>query len=136
MEESYMGLQIGGTIVSLLVTIACIHFANQEKRLNRMGFFLRLIGLIIGYIVIGGVLGMLLIPSMGIAGMGIIMVLAIAVAIYQVQFTVHRIQYCGWSKWCALILFIPLVNFIFLLVLLFKPGKDPALSQNVEEVFS
>lgn len=53
--------------------------------------------------------------------------LIIFFAIYLLQFpclAIPRLRSMGWSPWCALLLLVPLVNFVIALLLLFIPPKE------------
>lgn len=61
----------------------------------------------------------------GYIGIGIIYLIAIPLSF---SLTVRRLHDLDWNGWFLLLSFIPIVNFVFALVVLFKKGSDGANS--------
>ncbi len=53
----------------------------------------------------------------------IVTAISIAIGVVFMFWTVYRLQNIGWSKWCALIFLVPMVNFAFWILLLCVKGR-------------
>jgi uncharacterized membrane protein YhaH (DUF805 family) len=56
-----------------------------------------------------------------VATIGSVLVSAAGI-VFSLSLSVRRAHDMGWSGWAALLMFVPLVNFIFALIFLFKKG--------------
>lgn len=129
----HMGISIWQVFVlflPILLFVVAYFSTSQEAFLNRMGYFVRLLVLIV--LGTGAVLltSSLLIDSA--AGALIMLVLGIAIGITNLRFQIMRLQDIGWSRYFALFSYFPIANLVFVLVILLVPGRE----RPVAEVFS
>lgn len=53
----------------------------------------------------------------------------VGIAVVVVSVTVRRLRDISWPVWLAVLQFVPLINLILILILLFTPGKPPQAEQ-------
>ena len=114
----------------ILLFVVAYFTTSRDIILNRMGNFVRLLILIVLGTGLVLLTSSLLVDSA--AGALIMLVLGIVIGVVNLRFQIMRLQDIGWSRFLALLSYVPILNLVFLLVLLFVPGKP---SSEVE-VFS
>ena len=87
------------------------YFTNG--RVSRLNFFIAYVILTACYVALNPLLKSSLIGHL---------VLLLVIGIPGLSLAIRRLQDMGWSNWFAIIGFVPVVNIIFLLVLIFKAG--------------
>jgi len=109
--------QVVSIAVYLLAYIVPVFVADPGKTLSRTPYALRTTGLLLLMLVVyamarvfGGIAIMAAIP------------MAVAIVVFFVLWSVHRTQDIGWPRWLCLMFVVPVVGFIYWIVLLFKPG--------------
>jgi len=53
----------------------------------------------------------------------------VGIVVVVVSVTVRRLRDISWPVWLAVLQFVPLINLILILILLFTPGKPPQAEQ-------
>jgi len=119
-----MGVSVWQVLIFLLpvVLFAAAYFTTaRDKSLNRMEFFLRFLVLLLA-----GSFAVLLTSSRfldsGVSA-GVMLLLGIAIGYLNLRFQIMRLQHIGWSPFLALLAYVPILNVVFVLVLVFVPGK-------------
>lgn len=95
------------------------NYANFDGRSGRAEFWWWILAYVLGYIVIGFVVGLLNLPSI----IGTIYMLALIVPYIAVS--IRRFHDIGKEAWWVILLFIPLVGLIIALIFLTKPSDGP-----------
>lgn len=123
-------LQILFIVVALILFTAAYFTTARDRYLSRMEFFVRLLILL----VIGSGISFLATSQAGNSDLGalVVLVCGIVIGYFNQRFHIMRLQDLRWSPFLALAGFVPIVNLVFVLVLLFVPGKPKVSS----EVFS
>ena len=106
-------------LLLFIVPIVLIILASADKTMSRGGFAIRVIVMfaiatVVGLVPYGDDL---LIENLVITIMGLVFALITTV------WSVHRLNEIGWSRWWALLTWVPFVNFVMLAVLSFKGAK-------------
>ena len=98
-----------------------IAVANKDKRLARLPYFYRILALI----VVGVMFKVLSERSDDPGAIIIVMLVGVWIALWVLQFvwSVHRAQDIGWSKWWTLLFVVPGINLLYVLAILFWPGR-------------
>lgn len=121
-------------VISVAVPVAAIVTTGQAHRLNRLGYGLRVLGLV----VLNAVLGVLasfrlegggtLPPAEGLAiALGYIVAFFLAV-----RWTAQRLNDIGSSRWLAVLIAVPLVNLILVIVLLIIGSEKPEAADGAD----
>ena len=96
-------------------------YFSFEGQIRRMPYFLTNL-----------VCSLLLLPvekaSSALSGLALLVLLAWTLAVMWVQLAaaVKRCRDAGFNPWLVLLFLVPIANFVFGLILLFKPTKAPA----------
>ncbi|WP_422375775.1 DUF805 domain-containing protein [Roseibium sp.] len=122
--------QIFILVLPILLFVVAFFTTSRDTFLNRMGYFVRLLVLIVAGTGLVLLTSTLLAESA--AGAIIMLVLGIVIGLMNLRFQIMRLQDIGWSRYFALLSYVPIANLVFLLVLLFVPGGQ----RPVAEVFS
>ena len=131
--------------VLFALPVVPILLASKSKRLARGSFILRTIGVVVFFYVfqlVGGIVGFGFVNMDALAGTvaGVIIlaivaiVTALLVNVFFTLWVVHRLQDCGWNKWLALALLLPVVNILFIIIIMFPASKDE-IKPNLAAVF-
>jgi len=122
-EEDVVSV-MGGLTAITSESPRILSFGNLfEGRLGRWQYFLTSILLGLAVLVVVLILGIFAERS-GMLSMILIVLMYIAVIPLSVSLSIRRIHDNNWNGWLFFILFIPLVNFVFSLILLFKKGTE------------
>ncbi len=89
-------------------------------RIARLNYFVA--SLVIAFSFLA--LAIFLIKFLGVIGMLILMLVGIAGIFFSFSLAIRRLHDIGWSGWLALLFIVPCVNFIFGLLILFIPGNS------------
>lgn len=120
-------------LLILLVAFALgVFSAGTMNELSRLAYALRIIPL--------SLIKVFVFANMPVGGEGVgfvanvsvlggLFFLAPALTFLECRWSALRLNQIGWSRWLALLTAIPLVNLLFLLVLLVVPGNRLALAR-------
>lgn len=98
---------------------------SASGRFGRVQYFLYSVGLNTLVLAVAGLLSGLLIgisQDLGLFAMTLIGLAYIAIVVLSFIFVIKRLHDLNWSGWFSLLMFLPLVNLIMGLILLFAPG--------------
>jgi len=98
-----------------------IRFFDLQSRIGRLRYLAYPIGLMLLFIP-AGIIGVLLMMASTILGSLFLFAAYVVLLVLSFGFIVRRLHDMDMSGWWCLLMLIPLVNFIFTLVLLFKAG--------------
>lgn len=123
----YLALVDCFVFLTLAVPVATIPLTNKNKTLSRLPYFWRLLGVW----AVGLVLSLVFYEfrdrtsdQTGVV-VGIIVYLgSVTLGVFETLWSVHRIQDIGQSKWWTLFLLVPVVNLIYVAVMIFCPGQE------------
>ncbi|MBG6161049.1 uncharacterized membrane protein YhaH (DUF805 family) [Labrenzia sp. EL_195] len=123
-------LQILFIAVALILFVVAYFTTARDRYLTRMEFFVRLLILL----VFGIGISFLASSQAGNSDLGALVVLicGLLVGYFSQRFHIMRLKDLRWSPFLALVSLVPFVNFVFVFVLLFVPGKPKVNS----EIFS
>ncbi len=101
---------------------------SPRGRLGRIRYLFYSILLLLGFVLIGGLLGAGVGAVAGEAGAAVLMVLLgvgyIALIVFQFILIIQRCHDFNATGWLSLLTLVPLINWLFGLLLLFMPGTD------------
>lgn len=115
-------------VIPAVLFLAAYFTTALDCTLNRMAFFVRLLILLAAGTALVFVVANQ--PEEGFAGVLIVLLGGLVIGFFNMRFQIMRLQDVGWSRFLALLSYVPLVNLIFVLVLLFVPGR-PKLTPDV-----
>ncbi len=108
-----------------------VRIFSVSGRLGRVRYLAYLMGM---YLLVVGVIGGIAGATLGVRGgaangpgnlfIGLVAIAYLCLFVMLIMFAIQRLHDFDTSGWWSLLVLVPLVNFIFGLVLLFKPGTD------------
>ena len=108
----FLAAMVAATVVPVLL-------AKPEMRMMRAAYIARSALYLVVMLALNWAAAMTNVASGGIVATAI----SIAIGVVFMFWTVYRLRDIGWSKWCALIFLVPMVNFVFWILLLCVKGK-------------
>jgi len=125
------------TLFLCLVPLPVIFLASREKRIKRGAYFLRLIAVILAMAVLGllaGIIGVAIgaaAEDMGatvfLSIFGLVLVPGLVLQVMLIRWVLYRLTDCGWKRWTALALCLPLVNMGFAFVVSLPGTRAPKM---------
>ena len=103
----------------MAATVVPILLAKPDRQMMRGPYIARSAFYLVVMLALNWGAMMAHVASAGIVATAI----SIAIGVVFMFWTVYRLQAIGWSKWCALIFLVPMVNFVFWILLLFVKGR-------------
>lgn len=108
----------------VVVPVTAIVLAKKDKTLARLPYLYRLIA-----IFVVGMAGKFVGEQTVNLGVFVVLVCVfLFMWLLQYLWAVHRTQDIGWSKWWVLLTIIPLVNVVYIFVILFVPRRKAEIS--------
>lgn len=112
-------------------------FFSFRRKTARLEYFLRGIIINLPLLILSSLPSLFLKDGMiALIILGVLILIMVALIIASLTLVFQRLNDLGQSKWMALLAFIPLVNFLFIVYLLFAPGetsKQNSIPKETEE---
>lgn len=122
-------------VISVAVPVAAVLTTGQPRRLNRLGYGLRVLGLVVLNAVLGAFAsfrleggGTLPLPEAIVVALGYLVAF-----FFAVRWTAQRLNDIGSSRWLAVLIAVPLVNLILVIVLLIIGSEKPEAADDADE---